>query len=657
MSEPKLLTKSKFNLALSCPTKLFYVGKREYANTRLEDSFLESLARGGFQVGELARCYFPDGIRVRTQNHDEALNITKDLLERENVIIFEAAFRHELLFVRADIVVKRGSEIELIEVKAKSCDFQDESGLLNKNGTIDKDFKHHVYDIAFQKYVVQKARPDLHVKPFLMLADKTVQCPTDGLNQKFRITKDAEGRKAVAVSPDLSPEDLDPPILRKIGVEQSCKIAYSTVDDNGVGFEDMVAAFAENHANNIKIVAPISANCKDCEFRYSDAENDANLRSGFHECWADALGWEGKDFDEPTVLDIWDFRRKDKLIEDGKIKMSSISVDDIRPKDDKKPGLSGSQRQWLQIEKVQTRDESPWIDIDNLRREMASWKYPLHFIDFEGSKTGIPFKKGRRPYEETAFQFSHHIVDCEGNVAHRGEFLAAVPGTFPNYDFVRMLKMQLETDFGTIFRYHHYENSVLCGIYRQLCADEGEITDREELCEFIKSITKSTKDSPEQWEGERNMVDLHALVKRYYYAPATNGSISIKHVLPAILDSSDFLKQKYSQPIYGSVDGILSPNFTDHCWVEFENGKVRDPYKLLPKLFNDESERDYKLICELGELDTINDGGAALTAYSKLQLQEMSEGERTAIEQALLKYCELDTLAMVMIYEAWKALI
>lgn len=41
-----------------------------------------------------------------------------------------------------------------------------------------------------------------------MLADKNAVCPTDGLNQKFRITKDAAGRKRVSVSSDLAGEDL-----------------------------------------------------------------------------------------------------------------------------------------------------------------------------------------------------------------------------------------------------------------------------------------------------------------------------------------------------------------------------------------------------------------------------------------------------------------
>jgi hypothetical protein len=50
----------------------------------------------------------------------------------------------------------------------------------------------------------------------------------------------------------------------------------------------------------------------------------------------------------------------------------------------------------------------------------------------------------------------------------------------------------------------------------------------------------------------------------------------------------------------------------------------------------------------------INNGGAALTAYALMQFTQMSDSERNKTKQALLRYCELDTLAMVMIYEFWK---
>jgi hypothetical protein len=45
-----------------------------------------------------------------------------------------------------------------------------------------------------------------------------------------------------------------------------------------------------------------------------------------------------------------------------------------------------------------------------------------------------------------------------------------------------------------------------------------------------------------------------------------------------------------------------------------------------------------------------------MVAYAKMQFSQMSDKERTNIIKGLLKYCELDTLAMVMIYEHWKSL-
>jgi hypothetical protein len=36
-----------------------------------------------------------------------------------------------------------------------------------------------------------------------------------------------------------------------------------------------------------------------------------------------------------------------------------------------------------------------------------------------------------------------------------------------------------------------------------------------------------------------------------------------------------------------------------------------------------------------------------------MQFTEMTEEERTLVVEGLLRYCELDTLAMVMIYEYW----
>ncbi len=120
MSGQRYLTKSKLKLALECPTKLFYNSKKEYPDKKIQDTFLEALANGGFQVGELAKCYFPGGIKIDELDYDKALLKTNELLLLDKVTIYEAAFCFDLFFIRADIVVKDGNSLKLFEVKAKS---------------------------------------------------------------------------------------------------------------------------------------------------------------------------------------------------------------------------------------------------------------------------------------------------------------------------------------------------------------------------------------------------------------------------------------------------------------------------------------------------------------------------------------------------------
>jgi hypothetical protein len=176
--------------------------------------------------------------------------------------------------------------------------------------------------------------------------------------------------------------------------------------------------------------------------------------------------------------------------------------------------------------------------------------------------------------------------------------------------------------------------------------------DRQELCDWIKTITHSTGSSVEKWTGPRDMVDLWAMVKKYYYHPATGGSNSIKHVLPAIIASCEFVQAKYRQPVYGKE--IASLNYRDHVWITYDtDGQVINPYELLPPVYQDvpnELLDDFLL----NEDADIADGGAAMIAYARMQFTKMSDEERTSIRKALLRYCELDTFAMVLIYESWK---
>ena len=168
MTKPRYLTKSRFKLALDCPTKLFYTRKDEYENLSETDSFLQGLAQGGFQVEELARMYFPEGIAILGEdwNYSALAERTAELLQQENVIIFEAAFLYEGLFIRVDILEKKGNSVKLIEVKAKSIDGESHVTYITAKKTFKGGMLPYLYDVAFQQYVIQKCHPKWKIKAY-----------------------------------------------------------------------------------------------------------------------------------------------------------------------------------------------------------------------------------------------------------------------------------------------------------------------------------------------------------------------------------------------------------------------------------------------------------------------------------------------------------
>ena len=127
MTKLRYLTKSRFKLGMECPTKLYYTGNPLYPDKSIDDPFLIALADGGYQVGELAKQYISGGHAITSTIHADAMRETEALLQQENVIIYEAAIRFESLFIRIDILKKEGSRLDLIEVKSKSFDSDDEN--------------------------------------------------------------------------------------------------------------------------------------------------------------------------------------------------------------------------------------------------------------------------------------------------------------------------------------------------------------------------------------------------------------------------------------------------------------------------------------------------------------------------------------------------
>lgn len=659
----KYFTKSLFKTGLICPTGLYYSGKPEnYVDEKLDDPFLEALAYGGFQVGELAKFLFcedpvADQITILDRDYERSEQETLNRLKNENALIAEAAVRFENLFVRVDILQRENNVLKLYEVKSKkwnnSKDFwttrDDEIVLSSK-------WLEQLYDVAFQKFVLTRAFPEFTIQAHLIFMDAEKPTSIEGMNQHFKIER-GNSQNKIIVTPGLKASALGQIPLRILPVDRECDWIYNHVVEvdleEEIHFEALVKKFSDAYQKDERIWSHPGNKCKSCSYQTSDSSLE---KSGFVECWKHWAGFTDKDFAKPLTLELWGGLAGGqsivtKAIRQKKFFLRDLSDEDYYPKkpEENEYGLSNSERRKKQIEIRTSGSTSCYLDKFGLRRRFEELAPPYHFIDFETTMTALPFHKDRAPYDPIAFQYSYHLMDEHGSIRQAGQFLAA-DSAFPNYDFIRALKNDLGTKEGTIFRYHHHENNYLNFIYRQLKKeDRKSVPDKNELMEFIKTITHSTKKAEgDKWEGEQDMVDLYELVLAHYYSPRAKGSNSLKEILPSAIHDSNWLMEKYSEPIYGT-EKCASLNFRNHTWITAETGN--NPYHTLPRVLE---EYDNDVLDQfIAGMDEIKEGGAAMMAYAYLQYSNVPPQQKEKIRSALLRYCELDTMAMVMLWEFW----
>lgn len=661
----RYLTKSRFKLSLECPTKLFYTKKEEYPDQKKLDLFLIELAKGGIQIGELAKFYFCDDpvkqqitITAEAFEYEAALKETQTRLQQPGtVVVAEGAFLFENCFIRADIIVKKGDTIELYEVKAKS--YAENEKFTKVNGSPTAEWRDYLYDVAFQKWVIQKAT-GLQVKAFLTLVNKDIAVDVPGIARHFKVCKKATGKIVIEITPGITRADLGTQILANVSMDKVCEWIFTNPVETGLAdtysFEQYIRFMSDQYLKDKKIITPASSRCKGCEF-YTTPEQET-VKSGFKECWV-GNGWvKEEEFSQPLILELWGGNSGggkgpvQKLIDLNRYLLKDADRSDFDSKGEQGTnGLGNHDRREIQIIKTKNGESTPYIEKEELKRRIGDWKPPFHFIDFETSIMPLPWYQGRKPYEGIAFQYSHHMVDDKGKISHQGQYLSFEPGIFPNFDFVRNLKLELEKDTGTIFRYHNHENTYLRLIQRQLLKmPKGEIPDKSALIDFIDSITQWTEGSGKEKKsffGPRNMVDLYEVVIRCYYSPYAKGSNSLKQILPAIIQDFEPIKSKYSKEIYGRTLEIPSKNYESKIWITPECGN--DPYKTLEQVFDDYPREELDKLVE--DMEGLADGATAMMAFNMLQFSEVPLDQRLRIKDALLRYCELDTMAMVMLYE------
>ena len=632
MPHPIYLTKSDLKTARSCTTKLYYK-KLGYPTVDRVDSYTRILADGNFIISKIAHLLYPEGIYVSANlNSDEsianAIQETIAQLQKENVILFEPVLYHQHKLARADILVKQGDRIEIIEIRSKGFDSQAHEDLIKyrnlslfrnkRTGNVGGEWKYIIEDIAYQVGILQEMLaeylPDFEaqISPYLLVPDRAKTTAIDNLTSYFQIERLSTHRNSfskfngikVNFTGDINEVERDR-FLTKVSIETEVAELIEPVIASAQKYIDYLIE------RSPEIFAPISKSCKGCEYRASDRDT----RDGFKECWGDLAEREHH------VLDLYQMGRiggnetplVNELIKQKKVSMFDVPLEELND-------YTYSYRQLVQIEHTQKNKE--WIS-EYLPKIVKQVEYPIHFIDFETSRMAIPYRAGMQPYEQVAFQWSCHTITEPEALPIQTEWLD-LDNTFPNFQFAESL-MECLGDRGTILTWATHENSVLRDIYYQMQAYDYQ---NPQLQAWLANTAKLGN------KGKSNLVDMNALTLKHYFHPLMKGRTSLKCVLPAVWKTNPYLHEiPWFKEYYRDIDG-----------------KVLSPYDVLPQL-------------QIGDrVQVVNEGAGAMLAYQDLMYGENrnlgidNQAARSQWKELLYQYCRLDTMAMVIIWTHWQNL-
>lgn len=431
------LSKSKFIAGCQCLKRL-YLQVHEPELAADPDGATEAIIEQGHEVGLLARQLFPAGVEVRSDGGlGQAIRTTKQLIANPEIpAIFEGAFEHEGIIVKADVLQRRKENLwRLVEVKS-ATNLRDQ----------------YVPDLAIQSYVLS------------------------GFGLKLASVWLAHINRAYV----LTGTRVDPQQL----------FSFRNLTQRVRNFQPELILRLRSQLHVLAMPkapdVPIGAQCLNpfiCEF--------------FTHCNPP------KPHNHIGYLLRLDVNAMKKLEQ-----MGVQSIEDI-PADFE---LTEIQRRACTA--VQTGQ--PCFSPD-LKRQFASLKFPLYFMDFETVNPAIPRFSGMRPYDHLPFQWSVHVQRQPGDAPEHFEFLATDRGD-PRTPFISALCEALGEGDGSIVVYNEqFESQRLW----ELASWRPAYTDR------IRGI-------------QRRLWDLLPVVRNHVYHPAFRGSFSLKAVLPAFVPNMTY---------------------------------------------------------------------------------------------------------------------
>ncbi len=165
------LSKSLYIKGLQCYKALYLL---KYHPELGDDPSADVMMRfsWGHEVGELAQRLFPGGVIVTSSDYrmSEQLSMTKKAIESGIEVLYEAAFEHDGVMARADIMKKEDGKWNLYEVKS-STSITDV----------------YLDDVSLQYNIVSKSGMPVGKAHVIHINDKYIRCGDLNINDFFTI--------------------------------------------------------------------------------------------------------------------------------------------------------------------------------------------------------------------------------------------------------------------------------------------------------------------------------------------------------------------------------------------------------------------------------------------------------------------------------------
>lgn len=624
-------TRHLFRTGLECPTRLYYRALN-YPENQTSLPFINHYRYNKKQLKNLAKCSFPKGIQIDTSSLEDAAKTTEKDLRKSKITLFDSVFIWEKFMAKIPILEKKDNRVEIYHFQTRA--FRPEKhDVSSSRGDIYAKWLDYLTDVTFQVHIVEKCYPDWEIHPYLVLPSKYALAHNDGLPKLLRKITSGE------LTPEEVNADVEELMVRldvkgEVGSIRSG--AYFEGDFEGKTFNEVLLLLADLYFGKKKYPVSIGRKCKSCEFRIEQNRVKQGDKSGFLECWHEAVEDRIRDKSDKVVFDLIG-PGTNRWLERGVYFQQQVpegefyDLDAIRSAEGR---ITEKQRQSLQILQARGEEVPKEIIKPTLFEELGRWEYPIHFLDFEAGNYVLPMRRERTPYHLLVFQYSCHTLYEDGSWVHHDWIDDPDQSeAYSNYEMVRHLKEVPDILQGTLVQYSNFERNALKTIRKELKHDREKVADAGALNEWIGEIIRRNDSSH---RSSPFLADLSRMVKSFYYNRQMEDSLSIKDVLQSVLTVSPYLRELYTKPYNSS-------NFESMIWWQSDaKNEALSPYRLMVE--NEE------------EVEGVRRGTEAMVVYARLLSEELSAKQRKAYKKALLRYCEVDTLAMLMIYQHWSNL-